>query len=144
MKYYKLIVFCSMFTFLGFNIYADDPAIESMEYYKLHFEKKPKHILADTLFERTVWHKKVSHIVLEERQDTFRVTLLMILPHPHNYKSQNYAIYYQFDNYTAAFKKLVWLDDFLKHNGVARVTLDGSLIVKENILYEESKQTAEK
>lgn len=122
------------------SIHADDSAIDSLEYYKDHFHKKPKHPLADTLFERTVWHKKVSHIVLEEKKNSTRVTLLMILPYPHNYKSQNYAIYYEFKTYQQAFEKFVWLNQFLKDNGVARVTLNGSTIVKEEILYsKESK-----
>lgn len=123
------------FSFVALPVLADDPTIDSLHYYKDHFQKKPKHPLADTLFERTIWHKKVSHIVLEEKKKSVRVTLLMILPYPNNYKSQNYAIYYEFKTYQQAFDKFVWLNKFLKNDGVARVTLNGSSIVKEEILY---------
>lgn len=119
---------------------SDDPTIDSLQYYHLHFKKQPKHPLADTLFERTVWHRKVSHIVLEEQKNNFRVTLLMILPYHYNYKSQNYAIYYEFETYKQAFEKFIWLNKFLKQNGVARVFLNGSRIQKETILYAGDKQ----
>lgn len=106
------------------------------DYYRLHFENKLPHPLRDTLFEKTVWHKKVSHLVLEDVKGKARVTLLMILPYPYNYKSQNFAIYYEYDNYKAAYDKYIWLDSFLKRNGVLRVLISGSRITEEKILFD--------
>ena len=91
--------------------------------------------LKDTLFEKTIWHKKVSHILLEETSGSHRVSLLMIIPYPHNYKSQNYAIYYEYENLKEALEKLHWLDHFLKSNGVLRVKINGSKIVSEKIIF---------
>lgn len=106
-----------------------------LKYYELEFKKKPPHVLADTLFEKTIWHKKVSYLVLEDKGDKFHVTLLMIMPYPHNYKSQNYPLYYEYLNYEEAFKKFVWLDKLLRKNGVLRVHILGSKITKEKVLY---------
>lgn len=107
-----------------------------LDYYKNEFikEKKKSH-LADTLFEKTVWHKKISHIVIEEKKEFYYVTLLMIMPYPGNYKSQNYALHYKFKNFDVAFNKMQWLNKFLKDDGVLRVKILGSIIVSEKILY---------
>lgn len=95
--------------------------------------------LKDTLFEKTVWHKKVSHIVLEEKQGYYHVTLLMITPHPYNYKSYNYRIYYEFSDFKQAMIKLNWLHRFLKEDGVLRVRIFGSKIISEKVLYDRNQ-----
>ena len=112
------------------------PEDNQLDYYKLHFKKQPKHLLADTLFEKTVWRRKVSHLVIEERNDRHRVTLLMISPYPYSYKSKNYAIYYELNSHKAALTKFKKLDLLLQNDGVLRVKLQGSQITKETILYE--------
>jgi len=106
-----------------------------LRYYELEFEKEPPRVWPDTLFEKTVWHKKVSHLVLEEKKDRFFVTLLMIMPYPYNYKSQNYPLHYEFFEYEKAFKKFIWLDKFIKNNGVLRIKILGSIIIEEKIIY---------
>ncbi len=111
------------------------PQENELEYYKLHFKKKTKHLLADTLFEKTVWRRKVSHLLMEEKRGRYRITLLMISPYPYAYKSQNYAIYYQPNSYEAALAKFKKLDFLLQNGGVLRVKLRGSEITKETILY---------
>lgn len=100
----------------------------------------PKESLKDTLFEKTVWHKKVSHIVLEEKKEKYHVTLLMISPYPHNYHSRNYALYYEYDSMEEAYRKLIWMDKFLKNNGVLRIKILGSRILEEKILYDNPPQ----
>lgn len=100
----------------------------------LSFAAPPKKAPADTLFAKTVWHKKVSHLVIEETGDFYKVTLLMIEPHPENYKSQNYPLYYKYDTFSEAFEKLTWLDNFLKANGVLRIHIFGSEIIRDEIL----------
>ena len=107
-----------------------------LDYYHLEFETPEKHPLADTLFEKTIWHKKVSHLVIEEKPGSYQVTLLMILPYPHNYKSQNYPLYYEYATFQEAFDKFTWLNKFLRRNGVLRITILGSKITGEEILYE--------
>ncbi len=89
----------------------------------------------DTLFEKTIWHKKVSHLVLEETDSFYKVTLLVIEPYPNNYKSENYALYYRYADFQEAFDKLTWLDQFLKNNGILRIHITGSRITHEEILY---------
>lgn len=99
------------------------------------------HTLKDTLFEKTIWHKKVSHIVLEEKKEYYHVSVLMIIPYPHNYKSQNYRIYYEFNDYQEALEKFQWIHDFLKEDGILRVRIFGSKIIDEKILYENPSKT---
>ena len=101
-----------------------------------YFQKAKKHPLYDTLFEKTVWKRKVSHLVLEEKSGHIYLTLLMISPYSHNYKSFNYALHYEFKNYIDAYKKYRWLDDFLDRYGVLRIKILGSKIKSEEILFE--------
>jgi len=100
-----------------------------------YFAEKKEYPYKDTLFEKTIWHKKVSHIVLETREDSYRVTLLMILDSPHNYKSQNYPIWYEYGSYKKAFQKMVWLNQFIRRDGVLRVRINGNKITEETIIY---------
>jgi len=111
-----------LFIFCGYSLFSNTP-------------EKEKTNLKDTLFEKTVWHRKVSHILIEESAEIHRVTILMILPYPHNYKSENYAIYYEYKEMKEALEKLHWLDRFLKSKGVMRVKINGSKIVSEKILF---------
>jgi len=122
-----------LFLTTGEMLFAEEE--NPLDYYRIHFEKKEKHPLADTLFEKTIWHKKVSHIIIEEKTHSYQVTLLMIMPYPHNYKSQNYPLYYEFASFKEAFEKFTWLNKFLRQNGVMRITILGSKITSEKILY---------
>ena len=126
-KCFKPILFFGLTSILS--------AENELDYYRIHFEQKPKHAIHDTLFEKIVWHKKVSHLVLEERSGKYRVTLLMITPYPHNYKSENYPLYYEFHSRKQARLKFEQLDSLLRENGVIRVRIKGNLIVKEETLY---------
>lgn len=131
----RRLVFIPLFL-TAWALHAAEKDENPLDYYRIHFEKKEKHPLADTLFEKTIWHKKVSHIVLEEKPDLYQVTLLMIMPYPGNYKSQNYPLHYEFTNFQEAFEKFTWLNGFLRKNGVMRITILGSKITSEKILYE--------
>ena len=128
------IFITSLLFILFVTPYSGDTKSE-LRYYELEFQKKPARIWPDTLFEKTVWHKKVSHLVLEDKKDRYFVTLLMIMPYPYNYKSQNYALHYEFLEYEKAFEKFVWLDKFIKNNGVLRIKILGSLIIEEKVIY---------
>ena len=109
------------------------------EYYKNHFILIKKHYLKDTLFEKTIWRRKVSHLVVESKNLSFptvyRVTLLMIQSYPDNLYSHNYPLYYEFNTIEEAQTKLYWLDKFLDNNGVARIKIDGNKIIQESIVY---------
>lgn len=98
---------------------------------------KPPRIppLADTLFEKTVWERKVSHLVLEEKGGRYYVTLLMMERFPYNYKSQNYPIHYVFDNLKDAIEKFHFLDRFLQQRGVLRVKIHNNVIIEEKVLF---------
>jgi hypothetical protein len=115
------------------------PAIHSesnqSDYYKNEFAEQQVKYPHDTLFSKVVWHKKVSHLVLGEKAGKNRVILLMRNPHPDAYKSQNYPIYYEFENYQQAMDKFMWINKFLKNDGVLTVKLNGALITEEKIIY---------
>jgi len=123
----RLLVFV-----IVFSVFAEE---NPLDYYRIHFEEKEEHLLADTLFEKTVWKRKVSHILLDSSGDLYRVTLLMILEYPHNYRSQNYPLYYEFESIGPAMEKLKWLDSFLERRGVMRVAVLGNKITSETILF---------
>ncbi|MDH5717221.1 MAG: hypothetical protein OEZ22_06250 [Spirochaetia bacterium] len=122
-------LFLAAFIILFFSNIAAEDVEDAVEILK---EKK---YLADTLFEKTVWRKKISNIILEEAGETHRVSFLMIIPYPHNYKSQNYALYYEFNTYREAFEKFIYLDKFIDNNGVIRIKILGSKIISEEVIY---------
>lgn len=103
-------------------------------YYERYFKKPKKTIYNDTMFFRTLWHKKVSYLVLESLKEGYYVTLLVIPESPYNYKAQTYPLHYFFNSYEQAFKKMIWLDGFLKKGGILKVEILGSLIKNEKIL----------
>jgi len=103
-------------------------------FYDRYFPKETKTMYNDTLFERVIWHKKVSHLVMESLKDGFYVTMLVIPETPHNFKAQTYPLHYFFEAYPDAFQKMIWLDDFLKKRGILKVKLNGSRIIEEEIL----------
>lgn len=106
-----------------------------LDYYKLEFAEPQARYPHDTLFSKVVWHKKVSHLVLGDKTGKNRVILLMRNPHPDAYKSQNYPIYYEFENYQQAMDKFMWINKFLRDDGVLTVKLNGALITEEKIIY---------
>ena len=121
--------------FILFMLFSANIAANELDYYKNEFKTSIEHPLKDTLFEKTIWRRKVSHIVFEHRDSLYRVTLLMILEYPYNYKSQNYAIYYSFKDFKKAYDKYIWLNQFLDSSGVARVKINGNEIIDESILF---------
>ena len=60
----------------------------------------------------------------------------MISPYPHNYKSKNYPIYYEFSSFKQAVQKMIWIDQFLRKNGILRAYLSGKRIINEEILWQ--------
>lgn len=110
----------------------------ALSYYIQEFQSFQKPELRDTLFEKIIWHRKVSHIILEERDQSYYVTLLISPPFPHNYKAQNYPIHYIFQQLDEAQKKIKWINKALLANTIWRVTLNGSYIIQEKILYKSS------
>ena len=128
----------SLFMLAAGSIFAGDlpyPEGDERNYYIYNILPKEKHPLSDTLFEKTVWRRKVSHLVLETAGNKNRVTLLMMERYPWNYKGQNYPIYFEFDDFQTAFVKYTELDKFLDSSGVMRVKLQGAKIIEEKILY---------
>jgi hypothetical protein len=107
---------------------------EELEYYRREFEARYKYPVYDTLFEKIVWERKVSHLVMGIEKDEYRVTLLMMEEYPHNYKGQNYPIHFVFPTLAEAAKKFEFMNRFLRNNGVMAVGLEGNKIVKERIL----------
>jgi hypothetical protein len=105
-----------------------------LHYYKDEFDARYKYPIYDTLFEKIVWERKVSHLVMEHHNDEYRVTLLMMEEYPHNYKGQNYPIHFAFKSFGEAAKKYEYMNEFLRSSGVMAVGLDGKRIVKERIL----------
>lgn len=122
---------------LGVIFFSGLIAVQSdqLDYYKNEFATVPTRFPRDTLFSKVVWHKKVSHIVLGDKTDKNRVILLMRNPHPDAYKSLNYTIYYEFDSFQKAMDKFMWINKFLRNNGVLTVKLNGATITEEKIIY---------
>ncbi len=117
---------------------------EEYQYYRDEFAAGYKYPIYDTLFEKIVWERKVSHLVMEfhgsqaasRDGDEYRVTLLMMEEYPYNYKGQNYPIHFAFKTFGEASKKFEAMNHFLRNNGVMAVGLNGKRIVKERVLVE--------
>lgn len=107
---------------------------EQLQYYRNEFEAGYKYPIYDTLFEKIVWERKVSHLVMEFHSNEYRVTLLMMQEYPWNYKGENYPIHFAFKSFGDAAKKFEAMNLFLRNNGVMAVGLDGKKIVRERIL----------
>lgn len=107
---------------------------EQLQYYRDEFEAGYKYPIYDTLFEKIVWERKVSHLVMEFHNNEYRVTLLMMQEYPYNYKSENYPIHFAFKSFGDAAKKFETMNLFLRNNGVMAVGLDGKKIVRERVL----------
>lgn len=105
-----------------------------LEYYRNEFEARYDYPIYDTLFEKIVWERKVSHLVMEFQNDEYRVTLLMMDEYPWNYKAQNYPIYFAFKNFSEAAAKFEAMNHFLRNSGVMAVGLDGKKIIHERVL----------
>jgi len=108
--------------------------VYSENFYDRYFQKAMKTEYNDTLFERVIWHKKVSHLVIESLNNGYYVTLLVIPETPYNYKSKTYPLHYYFTTYPDAFRKFTGLNDFLRKKGILKVKINGSIITEENIL----------
>lgn len=115
---------------------------EEYQYYRDEFTAGYKYPVYDTLFEKIVWERKVSHIVMEfhgsraasRDSDEYRVTLLMMEEYPYNYKGQNYPIHFAFKSFPEAAKKFEEINHFLRNSGVMAVGIEGKKIVKERVL----------
>ena len=108
----------------------------ALEYYRNEFEARYKYPVYDTLFEKVVWERKVSHLVMEFHNNEYWVTLLMMEEYPYNYKGQTYPIYFPFKTFSEAAQKFESMNLFLRNNGVMAVGLQGKRIIKERILVE--------
>lgn len=109
---------------------------EELQYYRNEFEARYKYPIYDTLFEKIIWERKVSHLAMEIHGNEYRVTLLMMQEYPWNYKSQNYPIHFAYKSFGEAAQKFTSMNHFLRNNGVMAVGLNGKKIVKERILVE--------
>ena len=107
-----------------------------LQYYRNEFEAQYKYPVYDTLFEKIVWERKVSHLVMEFQSNEYRVTLLMMQEYPWNYKSQTYPIHFAFKTFPEAAEKFETMNHFLRNNGVMAVGLNGKKIVRERVLAE--------
>ena len=112
------------------------PLYSQNNIYDSFFQQKTRTQYNDTMFERVIWHKKVSHLVIETVRDGYFVTMLVIPESPDNFKSQTYPLHYHFASYDEAFKKFLWLDKFLKSKGILKVRINGNLITGESMLTE--------
>ncbi|MBS0619293.1 MAG: hypothetical protein JSR44_13985 [Spirochaetes bacterium] len=115
---------------------------DELQYYRQEFEARYKYPIYDTLFEKIVWERKVSHLTMEfhssragaKDSNEYRVTLLMMDEYPWNYKGQNYPIHFAYKTFAEAAAKFEYLNNFLRNSGVMAVGIEGKKIVKERIL----------
>lgn len=132
-------IYVASFTICGllpiFSLNAEKPSRrDELQYYRREFEAGYKYPIYDTLFEKIVWERKVSHLVMEFHNNEYRVTLLMMQEYPHNYKSETYPVYFAFKSFTDAALKFEQMNLFLRNNGVMAIGLNGKRIVKERVL----------
>ena len=92
-------------------------------------------LFSGQLDKRTVTRKNISHIVLETRDDHYRITLLVSNRFPYNYKSQSYPLFMKFSDEQAVHQMAQKLDKYLETGKILTLILDGSRI--QNILFEE-------
>jgi len=79
--------------------------------------------------ERVVNRKQVSNIILETRNDHYRVTLLVSDRFSYNYKSKSYPFYYKMINEKNAVKAAQKLDKYLDKGFDITLHLKGSEIL---------------
>lgn len=109
---------------------------DELQYYHQEFEAQYRYPVYDTLFEKILWERKVSHLLMDFQSDEYRVTLLVMQEYPWNYKGQTYPVYFAFKNFADAAQKFEYLNRFLRNSGVLAVGLNGSRIIRERILLE--------
>ena len=98
------------------------------------FPESEKSMYHDTMFEKIIWHKKVSNLVMETVNGEYYVTMLVSPQTPYNFKSSTYPLHYTFKSYDEAYKKFIWLDNFLKSGRILKVRISGNRILNETIL----------
>ncbi|HRP68524.1 MAG TPA: hypothetical protein PLY93_03250 [Turneriella sp.] len=107
---------------------------QELQYYRNEFEARYNYPIYDTLFEKIIWERKVSHIAMGIHGQEYRVTLLMMQEYPWNFKSKNYPIHFTFKSFKDAADKFHEMNHFLRNNGVMAVGLKGDTIIHEKIL----------
>lgn len=73
--------------------------------------------------------KNISHIVLENRPEYFRVTLIVSDRFPYNYKAVSYPLYIPVASASEALSKARELDKYLDCGYNMKVILNGSEII---------------
>jgi hypothetical protein len=97
-------------------------------------------VLAETnpwtlpIFQRIITRKNVSHIVLENRTDHYRITLHVSDRYPYNYKSRSYFLFIRFNNAGDAQLKILELDKFLESGEEIKIYLNGNEIIRHEFL----------
>lgn len=86
------------------------------------------------IFQRIISRKNVSQLVLENRTDHYRITLLVSDRYPYNYKSRSYFLFMRFQNAVEAQKKNAELDKYLESGEEIKLYLNGSEIIKHEFL----------
>lgn len=87
-----------------------------------------------SIFERIINRKHISHLVMENTKDDYRVTLLTHDRYPYSHKSNNYFFYIKFSNPTDAREASIKLDKHLREGKEIRILLNGNEIKKYDLL----------
>ncbi len=87
-----------------------------------------------SIFERIINRKHISHLVMENTKDDYRVTLLTHDRYPYSHKSNNYFFYIKFSNPTEAREVSIKIDKHLREGKEIRILLNGNEIRKYDLL----------
>jgi hypothetical protein len=94
---------------------------------------------ADSLFERTVDHRTVSYLVLEDKKSGPWVTMLLVPAGQDAYKGQNYPVHIPANSFPDAANILRKIDSALLAGNQIYIKLLGSKVIDWRIIEPNSK-----
>lgn len=126
-RFLFLVIFLGIFQQISF----------SFELNRFAFDFSSRNLLASESFnpwlmaidERILNRKQISHLVLENRPNEYRLTILVSDRFPYSYKAQSYPFFIQVNSETELLQlSKVW-DQYLETGGEVYIRLKGSQIV---------------
>ncbi|MCC5815684.1 MAG: hypothetical protein JJT78_13090 [Leptospira sp.] len=78
--------------------------------------------------ERILTRKNISHIVIDPRQEEFRLVILTSDRYPYNYKQQSFPFFFRLRNEKEATHLMKKISDYLETGEAMTIHLNGSEI----------------
>jgi hypothetical protein len=86
------------------------------------------------IFERLIHRKNVSHLLIDPREDHYRVVLILSDRFPYNYKSRQYGFYIKAENEIEANQIMNSFDKQLQSGFQIYLKLNGSRVIDYKFL----------